>query len=306
MRIGIDLGGTKIESIALGAQGEVLARERIPTPQGDYPSTLRSIVDLVHKMETTVGQQGTVGVGTPGALSATTGLLKNSNSVCLNGRAIDVDLATLLERPVRVANDANCFALSEAVDGAAAGMEVVFGVIIGTGTGGGIVVKGHVLAGVNRIAGEWGHNPLPWPRDDERPGPECYCGKRGCIETFLSGPGLCAYFLSATGQAATAEHIAQQAQAGERNAVAALVVYEDRLARALASVINVLDPDVVVLGGGLSNITPLYTSVPQRWQHYVFSDSVRTRLVKARHGDSSGVRGAAWLWGGPHDDMLDR
>lgn len=306
MRIGIDLGGTKIEAIALGVQGEVLARERIPTPQGDYQATLRSVVELVHKMEIAVGQQGTVGVGTPGALSATTGLLKNSNSVCLNGRAIDVDLAALLDRPVHVANDANCFALSESVDGAAAGADVVFGVIIGTGTGGGIVVKGHVLEGVNHIAGEWGHNPLPWPRDDERPGPDCYCGKRGCIETFLSGPGLSAHFLTATGQTATAELIAQRAQAGERDAMAALTVYEDRLARALASVINVLDPDVVVLGGGLSNITSLYTSVPQRWRQYVFSDSVHTRLVKARHGDSSGVRGAAWLWGGPHADRLNR
>lgn len=298
MRIGVDLGGTKIEAIALGAQGEVLARERVPTPQGDYQGTLDAVVALVRKLEKIVEQQGTVGVGTPGALSAVTGKLKNSNSLCLNGQAIDVDLAALLERPIRVANDANCFALSEAVDGAAAGADGVFGVILGTGTGGGIVVKGHVLEGANRIAGEWGHNPLPWMRDDERPGLACYCGKRGCIETFLSGPGLSAHFLEASGQPATAEEIALRAQDGEREAVVAMGEYEDRLARALASVINVLDPDVVVLGGGLSKIDALYAGIPQRWHRYVFSDGVRTRLVKARHGDSSGVRGAAWLWGG--------
>ena len=300
MRIGVDLGGTKIEAIALDAAGKVLARERVPTPQGKYGATLHAIAALVQKIEVGVNELGTVGVGTPGALSTVTGRLKNSNSVCLNGQAIDVDLSALLQRPIRVANDANCFALSEALDGAATGANVVFGVIIGTGTGGGIVVNGQVIEGVNRISGEWGHNPLPWPRDDEYPGPLCYCGKRGCIETFISGPALSAHFQAATGQNATALEIAGQAQRGSRAASVAVEQYVDRFARALAGVINVLDPDVIVIGGGLSNMGELYSSVPKLLTRYVFSDAIRTRIVPALHGDSSGVRGAAWLWGGPH------
>lgn len=300
MRIGVDLGGTKIEAIALDAAGKVLARERVPTPQGKYGATLHAIAALVQKIEVGVNQLGTVGVGTPGALSTVTGRLKNSNSVCLNDQAIDVDLSALLQRPIRVANDANCFALSEALDGAATGANVVFGVIIGTGTGGGIVVNGQVIEGVNRISGEWGHNPLPWPSDDERLGPLCYCGKRGCIETFISGPALSAHFQAATGQNATALEIAGQARRGSRAASFAIEQYVDRFARALAGVVNVLDPDVIVLGGGLSNMGELYTSVPKLLARYVFSDAIRTRIVPALHGDSSGVRGAAWLWGGPH------
>jgi fructokinase len=235
-------------------------------------------------------------VGIPGALSPATGLVKNANSVWLNGRPLAEDLARVLPRPLRFANDANCFALSEAVDGAAAGCRTVFGVIAGTGTGGGIVVDGRVWTGPNAIAGEWGHNPLPWPGDDERPGPACYCGKTGCIETFLSGPGLSADHATETGEVLAPPEIARRAGAGDARAEATLTRYEDRLARALASVINVLDPDAVVLGGGLSNLARLYDAVPRRWARYVFSDRVDTRLLPPRHGDASGVRGAAWLW----------
>ena len=296
MRIGVDLGGTKIEAVVLDRDGAIRMRHRVPTPVGDYQATLHAVVGLVAYLERALDLQAPVGVATPGALSAATGLIKNSNSVCLNNQPLAQDLEQLLGRPVRLANDANCLALSEAVDGAAVGAEVVFGVIVGTGTGGGIVVRGQALHGANAIAGEWGHNPLPWPRADELPGPPCYCGKQGCIETFLSGPGLSAAHLRSTDVRSDAETIAASAQRGDADAEATLAQYEDRMARALASVINVLDPDVIVLGGGLSNIERLYANVPARWGRYVFSDRVDTRLVPAAHGDSSGVRGAAWLW----------
>lgn len=305
MRIGVDLGGTKIEVIALDDAGRELARERVLTPQGNYAATLQAIAALVQKVEAGVNQIGTVGIGTPGALSAISGRLKNSNSVCLNGQAIGADLSELLARPVRMANDANCFALSEAVDGAAAGAKLVFGVIAGTGTGGGIVVNGEIIEGANHITGEWGHNPLPWPTDDERPGPPCYCGKNGCIETFLSGPALSGQYHALTGQNASAIEIVSLAQGAHRGATLVVEQYLDRFARALATVINVLDPDVVVLGGGMSNIAALYTSVPALLLRYVFSDAIRTRVVRALHGDSSGVRGAAWLWGGRPKYSLD-
>lgn len=297
LRIGIDLGGTKIEIVALTRDGVQLLRRRVPTPRGDYAATLATVAGLVRQAEDELGQQASVGIGTPGALSRATGLLRNSNSVALNGKPIRQDLEALLERPVRIANDANCFALSEATDGAAAGAETVFGVIIGTGTGGGIVVNGHVLTGANAIAGEWGHNPLPWPHGtDEHPGPACYCGKHGCIETFLSGPGMAADHLRANGERLdTAEIVAHTAR-GDASCRHTLARYENRLARSLAQVINILDPDVMVLGGGMSNIPSLYTNVPALWPSYVFSDRVDTRLVANRHGDSGGVRGAAWLW----------
>jgi fructokinase len=296
MRIGIDLGGTKIEIIAFGDNGEVLFRDRVATPQEDYSGTLQVIAELVVRLERELGRQGTVGIGMPGAISPATGLVKNSNSVCLNGQRFDRDLERLLRRPLRIANDANCFALSEATDGAAAGAEVVFGVILGTGTGGGVAVRGAILAGANAIAGEWGHNPLPWPHPEELPGPPCYCGKSGCIETYLSGPGLARDFRAAGGRSISALEIGAQAESGDKYADVVLARYEDRLARGLASVINILDPDVIVVGGGLSNIKRLYTEVPRLWSQYVFSDTIATQLVQARFGDSSGVRGAAWLW----------
>jgi fructokinase len=301
MRIGIDLGGTKIEVIAFGDNGEVLFRDRVATPQEDYSGTLQVIAELVVRLERELGRQGTVGIGMPGAISPATGLVKNSNSVCLNGRRFDRDLEQLLRRPLRIANDANCFALSEATDGAAAGAEVVFGVILGTGTGGGVAVRGAILAGANAIAGEWGHNPLPWPHPEELPGPPCYCGKSGCIETYLSGPGLARDFRAAGGRSISALEIGAQAENGDEYADAVLARYEDRLARGLASVINILDPDMIVVGGGLSNIKRLYTEVPRLWSQYVFSDTITTQLVQARFGDSSGVRGAAWLW--PIEDL---
>jgi fructokinase len=301
MRIGIDLGGTKIEGIALGGDGRELDRRRVPTPRGDYEATLATIAGIVQALEARTAQRGTVGLGIPGTPSPVTHLIKNANSTWLNGRPFVADLEARLGRAVRVANDANCFALSEATDGAAAGAAVVFGVIIGTGTGGGIVVNGTPLTGPNAIAGEWGHNPLPWPDADERDGPACYCGRRGCIETFLSGPGLAAAFERSAGCRLTADDIVKQASAGDAAASAALDRYESRLARALASIVNVLDPDVIVLGGGMSNIDRIYDAVPRLWSAYIFSagaggDAVRTRLVRAAHGDSSGVRGAAWLW----------
>jgi fructokinase len=295
MRIGIDLGGTKIEGIALDGQ-RVLARRRIQAPRDDYGNTIRAIGDLVNALQHETGQRGSVGIGIPGAISTQTGLVKNANSVWLIGHPLDRDLERALGQPVRLSNDANCFALSEATDGAGKGAHCVFGVIIGTGTGGGIVVNGHVLEGRHRIAGEWGHNPLPWPSDDERPGPRCYCGRTGCIETFLSGPGLSNTYEQIAQQRLTAEDIAARAASGDKAADAALEIYEGRMGRALASVINVLDPDVIVLGGGLSHIDRLYTNVPARWKTHVFSDHADTPLVRALHGDSSGVRGAAWLW----------
>jgi fructokinase len=297
MRIGVDLGGTKIEAIALGDDGRELARRRVATPRHDYDATIGAIASLVKAIEQETGREGSVGVGMPGALSPASGLVKNANSTWLIGRAIDRDLAQALGRPVRCANDANCFALSEATDGAAAGARVVFGVIVGTGTGGGIVVDGRVLTGPNAIAGEWGHNPLPWPRDDERPGSACYCGKSGCIETFLSGPGLARDYRQRTGVELEAAEIAARAARGEDAAEAALARYEDRMARALAPVLNLLDPDVVVLGGGMSGVARLYESVPRLWQAWAFSDRITTPLRPPLHGDASGVRGAAWLWG---------
>lgn len=296
IRFGIDLGGSKIELIALDAQGAVLTRQRTATPQGDYAGTIEAIAGLVAEAERAWGP-GTVGIGTPGAISPASGLMKNANSVCLNGRPLRQDIEARLGRPVRLSNDANCFALSEAVDGAAAGAAVVFGVIIGTGCGAGVVTHGRVLTGPNAIAGEWGHNPLPWPRDDERPGPACYCGKQGCLETWLSGPGLARDLAAASGLALTVPELVERAALGDAACEAALCRYEDRLARGLAQVINVLDPDAVVLGGGLSNLARLYENVPRLWGRYVFSDAVHTRLLPPKHGDSSGVRGAAWLWG---------
>jgi fructokinase len=296
MRIGVDLGGTKIEAIALGADGTILARHRVPTPIGDYAGTLDAVASLVGEIEQKLGTQGSVGVGTPGAISSKTGLIKNSNSTVLIGKRLDQDLAAKLQRPVRLANDANCFALSEAADGAGAGAHVVFGVILGTGVGGGVVVERKIVVGRNDIAGEWGHNPLPWPRAEELPGVPCYCGKSGCIETFLSGPGLARAYRAASGKSLTAEEVARTAAAGEPRASACLDLYADRLARGLTAVINVLDPDVIVLGGGLSNIARLYDELPTRIATYAFSDSIDTPIVRARHGDSSGVRGAAWLW----------
>lgn len=296
MKLGIDLGGTKIEIIALDDEGGECLRRRIPTPQGDYSGTLRAIADLVHQVEAALGPGGTVGIGTPGAISRATGLLKNSNSVHLNGQPILQDLEALLQRKLRISNDANCFALSEATDGAAAGAAVVFGVIIGTGTGAGIVVNGHVLTGANGIAGEWGHNPLPWPEGVELPGPDCYCGQHGCIETFLSGPGMSGDHQRVNAEKLDAATIVARAADGDAACELTLQRYEHRLARSLAHVINILDPDVIVLGGGMSNIERLYENVPRIWGRYVFSDRVDTRLVRNRFGDSSGVRGAAWLW----------
>lgn len=301
VRIGVDLGGTKIEIVALDSTGVELLRRRVPTPQGDYEATVGAIVALVEDAEHALNLRSSVGVGIPGAESTTTGLIKNANSTCLIGRPLHEDLQSLLQREIRIANDANCFALSEAGDGAAAGAAITFGVILGTGVGGGIVVNGQVLGGANSIAGEWGHNPMPpgWGvglcslREEE---PLCYCGRRGCIETFLSGPGLAADHLRTTGQAVSAAEIAMKAAAGDTYCEATLQRYERRLARALAGVINILDPNVIVLGGGLSNLDRLYGNVPRLWGEHVFSDTVATRLVKHRHGDSSGVRGAAWLW----------
>lgn len=296
MQIGVDLGGTKIEAVALDEAGAERYRRRVPTPQGDYEGTLQAIASLVRDIDENLGLKKTVpvGVGTPGTVSPATGLIKNSNSAALIGKPLDKDLAALLGRPVRLANDANCFALSEAVDGAAAGASVVFGVILGTGVGGGVVVDGKIVVGANAIAGEWGHNPLPWPNADELPGPPCSCGRRGCIESFLCGPGMARDHGK---KGTTAQEIARLADAGDAEANKTLERYEERLARALAHVMNILDPNVIVLGGGLSNVERLYASVPRLWGRFVFSDRVDTRLVRAKHGDSSGVRGAARLFG---------
>lgn len=293
MRLGVDLGGSKIEIIALADGGSELLRRRVATPQGDYMATVMAIAALVEAAESELGKRGSVGVGIPGAESLATGLIKNANSTCLIGKPLKRDLQALLQREVRLMNDANCFALSEAVDGAAAGAELVFGIILGTGVGGGIVAHGQVLAGRNAIAGEWGHNRLP---GDEPVWPPCYCGRAGCVETFLSGPGLRADHLRAAGDDLAPEDIVTRAAAGDAACEATLRRYEERLARGLANVINILDPDAIVLGGGLSNLDRLYANVPALWRQYVFSDSVDTRLLKNRHGDSSGVRGAAWLW----------
>lgn len=300
MRIGVDLGGTKIEAVALGADGAELLRRRIATPAGDYARTIDAIADLVSGIERDAGERATVGVGIPGTISPASGLIKNANSTWLIGHALDRDLESALGRPVRLANDADCFALSEASDGAGAGARSVFGAILGTGVGSGLVYEGRLIRGPNAIAGEWGHNPLPWPRvwpyADERPGPQCYCGRFGCIETFLSGPGLARDHLAASAQSKSPAEIVAVAEAGDADALATLDRYTDRLARALATVINVFDPEVIVFGGGMSKVARLYTEVPQRWGAWVFSDRVDTKLRPPLHGDSSGVRGAAWLW----------
>jgi fructokinase len=296
MRIGIDLGGTKIEAIALDPAGGELWRQRVPTPAGHYPDTLDAICGLVARAEAELGQTGTVGIGAPGAVSLRTGMVKNSNSTVLIGKPLTRDLSEQLRRPVRIENDANCFALSESVDGAAADGAVVFGAILGTGVGGGVVVDKRLVSGRNRIGGEWGHNPLPWPNDTERPGPRCYCGKFGCVETFLAGAGLSRAYQDLTGTRLSAEHVALAAERGNANARDCLALYRDRLARSLAVVINILDPDTIVLGGGLSNIAAIYDGLADLAANYAFSDGIDTRIVRAMHGDSSGVRGAAWLW----------
>jgi fructokinase len=296
MRIGIDLGGTKIEIVALEPDGTTVVRRRIATPVADYASTIESLGELVEHVEALSGRRGTVGVGTPGSRSPRNGLMRNANSTALNGKPLLEDLERRLRRDVRVENDANCFTLSEAGDGAAAASACVFGVILGTGVGGGVVVRGSLVTGPNGVAGEWGHNPLPWPNDAERPGPACYCGKRGCIETFLSGPGFASDYAAAAGASLAPPAIVAAAAAGDGPASAALERYLDRLARSLATVVNVIDPDTIVLGGGLSNVAPLYAELAHRLPAYVFSDVSRTRIVPPAHGDSSGVRGAAWLW----------
>jgi len=296
MRIGIDLGGTKIEGIVLDADDRELIRERVPTPGGDYRGTLAAVHELVLRLVSQAGGPCSVGIGLPGSVSRATGRVKNSNSTCLNEQPLYHDLENLLGRPLRFANDADCLALSEATDGAAAGAAVVFGVIVGTGTGGGIVVNGRLLNGPNGIAGEWGHNPLPWPVSAELPGPVCYCGLKGCIETWLSGPALARDHLQYCGESSDAAEISRRALAGDTRATESLDRYMGRMARALASVINIIDPEVIVLGGGVSNMASLYEEVPRRWGNYVFSDRVDTKLVPAAHGDSSGVRGAARLW----------
>jgi len=296
MRLGVDLGGSKIEIVGLAADGRERLRRRIATPQGDYRATLTAITGLVAEAEAELGQTGSVGIGIPGAESLRSGLIKNANSTCLIGQPLRHDLQTLLRREVRLANDANCFALSEAIDGAGRDVETVFGVILGTGVGGGIVIRRQVLVGANAIAGEWGHNPLPRLAAADQPAPDCYCGHRGCIETYLSGPGLTADHARHTAETLDAASIECRAAAGDAACEATLRRYEDRLGRALAGVINILDPQVIVLGGGLSNMQRLYRHLPACCAPYVFSDAVDTRFLPPVHGDSSGVRGAAWLW----------
>lgn len=297
MRIGIDLGGSKIEAIALDDNGQEIIRQRVATPAGDYTGTLQAIVGLVQYIESAIKHSASIGIGTPGSLSPATGLLRNSNSVCMNGQPVKQDLEKRLKREIRMSNDANCFALSEATDGAAKAAAIVFGVIIGTGTGAGIIINGQVLDGPNGIAGEWGHNPLPWPEKNELPGPQCYCGKQGCIETFLSGPGLTHDYFQLSSETLSAVEIVAQAAAGNELAESSLQRYESRMARGLAHIVNIIDPDIIVLGGGMSNVQRLYKNVPALWGQYIFSDVVNTRLRPPRYGDSSGVRGAAWLWG---------
>jgi fructokinase len=295
-RIGVDLGGTKIEAAAIDREGRIHLRQRIATPAGDYAGTIAAITSLVQRIEAELASRMTVGIGIPGTLVARTGLVKNANSTWLIDRPLGHDLGAALARPVRLANDANCFALSEASDGAAAGYRSVFGVILGTGVGGGVVIDGRIVVGVNAIAGEWGHNPLPSPRPDELPGTRCYCGRSGCIETFLSGPGLAADHRRHDGMALSGQEIVARAVAGDAACRATLDRYAERLARALGSVINILDPEAIILGGGLSTIAELYEVVPRLWGEFIFSDEVATKLLPPMHGDSSGVRGAAWLW----------
>jgi fructokinase len=299
MRIGIDLGGTKIEGIVLADDGSERARLRVPTPRDSYEATLEAVAGVIRELEAQVGEACRVGVGHPGAISPATGLVKNANSTRLNGRQLDVDLKRVLDRTdIRLSNDANCFAVSEASDGAGAGAPIVFGVILGTGVGGGVVIDGTPLVGAQAIGGEWGHNALPLPRDDERPGPQCYCGRKGCVESWLSGPAFQAQHLKASGSDLRATDIAEAAATGEKIASECLERYCDRLARSLANVVNLLDPHVIVLGGGLSKIPQLYERVPELWKDYIFSerDRIATKLRPPQHGDSSGVRGAAWLW----------
>lgn len=296
IRIGVDLGGTKIEFVALERDGTELHRHRIPTPRFDYEGTIRAITDGVKEMEKQVGQTGSVGVGIPGTISTKTGLVKNANSIWMNGKPFDKDLSRALAREVRCANDANCLAVSEATDGAGAGKHVVFAVILGTGCGGGIAVDGCVHNGRNGVAGEWGHTTLPWMRAEEFPGPPCYCGKKGCVETWVSGTGLEKDYARATSTSLHGPEILARSEAGEPAALAALERFEDRLARALAGLINALDPDIIVIGGGASQIPRIYKNVPPRLKDYVFGGEADTALVPAKHGDSSGVRGAAWLW----------
>lgn len=296
MRIGVDLGGSKIEVALLDEDGSVRFRHRIMAPQGDYAATVAAVAGLAKQADSQAGGGATVGIGIPGTISPATGLVKNANSTWLNGQPLDRDIEAALGGPVRVANDANCFALSEAVDGAAAGAHAVFGVILGTGVGGGVVIGGRVLTGANAISGEWGHNPLPWPEPGELPGPACWCGRRGCIETWVSGPALARIHMEETGQFLAAENIADRAAEGDAGAAGSMARFETRLARALAHMVNILDPDIIVLGGGLSNIARLYENLPRLWEEWIFSDRVVTRIMPPLHGDSSGVRGAAWLW----------
>ncbi len=297
-RIGVDIGGTKIEAAALDRDGAFAVRQRVATPQDDYAAALDTIVRLVQTVEAEIGEQAPAGFGIPGTISPATGVVKNAYNSPFNGHPLDRDIADRLGRPIRMMNDANCFALSEAVDGAAAGAEIVFGVILGTGCGGGIVINGRPVRGLNAIAGEWGHNPLPWLGAKDQPARVCSCGKTGCIETFLSGTGFAAHHNAATGSTLEAHEIVALAAQGDDDAHRSFEQYQDRLARALASIINVLDPDVIVLGGGMSNAADLYVSIPKRWTDWVFSDRVETRLAPPKYGDSSGVRGAAWLWPG--------
>jgi fructokinase len=296
MRIGIDLGGTKIEVVALAPDGQEIRRQRVATPRGDYLGTLEVIVALVDETERALGARATVGIGIPGSVSPRTRRIRNANSTCLNGQPLREDLEARLGREIRLANDANCLAISEATDGAGMGADTVFAAILGTGVGGGIVTHGRLLTGANAIAGEWGHSPLPLLDAEDQPPPPCYCGRAGCIETYLSGPGLALDHARRHGGSLEAASIAAQATAGDPGCQASLDRYEKRLARALAVVINLLDPDVIVLGGGLSKLDRLYEKVPEYWGASIFSGQVATRLRPARHGDSSGVRGAAWLW----------
>jgi fructokinase len=296
--IGIDLGGTKTEIIALDKTGRPIFSKRVDSPRDDYDATLNNIVDLVQECEHTLGEKGLVGIGAPGSISTKHPVLKNSNSTWLNGHPLHIDLQNRLNRDIRIANDANCFVLSEAYDGAAAGHGIVFGVILGTGTGGGIVIDKKLVSGPNGISGEWGHNPLPWKTNDETPGPPCYCGKNGCIETFLSGPGMATIFQATCGEKRSPQEIVERAMKQNAVAEAAMDDYFERLAKSLAHVINILDPNVIVLGGGMSNIGQIYEEVPSRWGRYIFSDACETVLVQAKHGDASGVRGAARLWSG--------
>tara|TARA_B100001179_G_scaffold11752_1_gene7620 strand:- start:1060 stop:1980 length:921 start_codon:yes stop_codon:yes gene_type:complete len=297
-RIGIDLGGTKIESIVIDYDGNEIYRKRIPNPNNDYNGTLKSIKDLVHQSESETGLYGTIGIGIPGIISKQTNLVKNANTTVLIGKSLDKDLELILGRPVRLANDANCLALSEYIDGSGEQYNSLFGVILGTGVGGGLVIDGKIFPGANLISGEWGHNPLPWPDLNELPGPECYCGLSGCIETFLSGPGLENTFYKITGETVSANIISEKIQNNDQDAIKAIELYENRLARGLAIVVNILDPEIIVLAGGVSNISRLYSNVKNIWNKYIIStdEDVVTPIVQAKHGDSSGVRGAAWLW----------